>query len=949
MLENAVPSLLQRVRRLAATTASDEQLLADFLARRSDEAFAALLGRHGPMVLNVCRRILHDAHAAEDVFQATFLVLADRAAAVRRRASLAGFLHGVAYRLAVRARRRRLQTLPGAVCDRAVQPADDLAWKEMLGILDEELALLSESHRAPLVLCYLEGRTQDEAARQLGWGVNTLRRRLARGRRLLEARLRGRGVTLPAALAGVLAASAFVPGRLQAATLAAVGARGAGGLAGPAVALSPARKPSALLLSAAAGKIGGAVALAAVAWFASVLATPVPPSPRLPASPSSAGQDSPGRQTADPLPSRAAFRLGTARYRHGTRIDSLAVSADGRLAATRSRWGMLGPARVFDLADGRCLCTLPRAPGSDNEAVGLSPDGKLLAAKDDRYLYFYDAATGKEIRKIKYVPDTGGSRANTHWLTFTPDGKQLAVTLMGAAVRLLDVDTGAEQRAFAHDGATLACVFSPDGKLMATGGYSRQNRLCCAQLWEVSSGKELRRFTAGDWPISALAFAPDGATLAGGCQGDGRLRLWEVASGKELRAFPRIGRDVRGVAFAPDGKTLAAAGDAIHFYDPVTGKERLWIGRRALGIAFNRDGSVLTGAVGGVICQWDAASGRPLTPSVGQDSAVEQILVGAGRRLFTVDQEGDLHAWDVTGRKAPRRIVGGVERGVVASRDGRWLAWAVPGKYGGTRIRLYDVAADSFIDRFPSVAEEASVEAFLPDGKTILTLDRGATTVRLWDVVSGKERRSFPAYTEKETVNRIPGRPYLNRRAALSPDGKTLAIADMDSRRPVCLWDVTTGKFARELDLRMTSVTAAAERSHPVSMGGLVGRRRLIGYVSSGNGLAFSPDGRFLVTWSEDPFASGEADHLAVWDAKTGQVVRPLLSGRQGGAGSAAFAPDGRTLATASRDGRIRLWEVATWKVRAEYRGHRDRVTALAFGLDGRLFTGGLDTVVLGW
>src|SRR5947207_11779976 len=148
MLANAVPSLLQHVRRLAASAASDEQLLADFLARRSDEAFSALLGRHGPMVLNVCRRILHDAHAAEDVFQATFLVLADRAGAIRQPASLAGFLHGVAYRLAVRARRRRMESLLAAVCDRAVAPPEELAWKEMLGILDQELGRLSDQYRA---------------------------------------------------------------------------------------------------------------------------------------------------------------------------------------------------------------------------------------------------------------------------------------------------------------------------------------------------------------------------------------------------------------------------------------------------------------------------------------------------------------------------------------------------------------------------------------------------------------------------------------------------------------------------------------------------------------------------------------------------------------------------------------------------------------------------------
>src|SRR5262249_19494686 len=209
MLGNAVPSLLQHVRRLAASASSDEQLLADFLARRSDEAFAALLGRHGPMVLNVSRRILHDAHAAEDVFQATFLVLADRAGAIHRPASLTGFLHGVAYRLAVRARRLSMQSLPAAVCDRAPSPPEELAWKEMLGILPHGVGRLSDRYRAPLVLCYLEGRTHDEAARQLGWSLNTLRRRLAQGRRLLEARLRGRGVTLPAALAGLLAGGAL--------------------------------------------------------------------------------------------------------------------------------------------------------------------------------------------------------------------------------------------------------------------------------------------------------------------------------------------------------------------------------------------------------------------------------------------------------------------------------------------------------------------------------------------------------------------------------------------------------------------------------------------------------------------------------------------------------------------------------------------------------------------
>src|SRR5262249_61722677 len=132
-----------------------------------------------------------------------------------RRPPAAGFRRAATYRAAVRARRRRAPSIPAAVCDKAVGPPAELAWKEMLGILDHQLGQLSDRYRAPLVLCYLEGRTQDEAAWQLGWSLNTLRRRLAHGRRLLEARLRGRGVTLPAALAGLLAANAVaVPGHV---------------------------------------------------------------------------------------------------------------------------------------------------------------------------------------------------------------------------------------------------------------------------------------------------------------------------------------------------------------------------------------------------------------------------------------------------------------------------------------------------------------------------------------------------------------------------------------------------------------------------------------------------------------------------------------------------------------------------------------------------------------
>jgi RNA polymerase sigma factor (sigma-70 family) len=191
---------------------SDHQLLELYRGHRDESAFRVLLARYGPLVLGVCRRVLGHDQDAEDAFQATFLVLARRAADIREGASLGNWLHGVAARLARQARRlaTRQQRRERERAARTALPAEPPCL-ESLQALDEELARLPEDLRAPLVLCYLAGRSQQQAARELGLSFGTLRRRLARGRERLRGRLLRRGLAPAALLAATASAMSALP------------------------------------------------------------------------------------------------------------------------------------------------------------------------------------------------------------------------------------------------------------------------------------------------------------------------------------------------------------------------------------------------------------------------------------------------------------------------------------------------------------------------------------------------------------------------------------------------------------------------------------------------------------------------------------------------------------------------------------------------------------------
>jgi RNA polymerase sigma factor (sigma-70 family) len=374
--------LLRHVHRLSAdggrpvaqSQPSDHQLLEEFTARRSEAAFASLVARHGRMVLRVCRRVLNHEQDAEDAFQATFLVLARRSGSIRKREALAQWLHGVAYRTSMEAKRKaaRRRNHETHLRTEAPRPTSSPTWDDVQTVLDEEIERLPEAFRSAFVLCVLQGKSGPEAAAELGIKEGTVATRLLRARRRLQQQLARRGIKLGALLAALAVAEsgsqAAVPLRLTSAALRCGLWVAAGGLGHPAAGPIPravaalaagvtramfftkARIATALLL--AAGALAGASF-----WAQQALPAKEADTPPVPAAP---GQVE--RAPARP-PVRAAEHKSAETFTYKGRV----LDADGRPVAGAKLYlvplpgSAKGPSvRATTEADGRFEFTAAR-------------------------------------------------------------------------------------------------------------------------------------------------------------------------------------------------------------------------------------------------------------------------------------------------------------------------------------------------------------------------------------------------------------------------------------------------------------------------------------------------------------------------------------------------------------------------------------------------------------
>ncbi len=610
MANNVMSSVLDALRsaasRQGAGDLTDAQLLEMYIDRQDESAFEAIMRRHGPMVLAVCRRALPNPSDVEDAFQATFLVLVRKASAVRPREMLGSWLHGVAYRAAQKvrtsaarrwARERAVEALP--------EPATvaDGLWHDLQPLLDQELSRLPEKYRLPIVLCDLEGNTRKEAARQLGWPEGTVAGRLAIARDLLARKLTRHGLPLSGGvLAAVLAGEAVagVPEALASSAtrtaLLAAGKLAAGTVPARVAALGQAVLRGMLMrragIAATVVLVLGISGLGAGIALSGALAPPNHPLP--PFSAAKKGKE------AVPLPPPGGMeaRLQKSLTGHTGPVLCLAFGSAGRSRAVLASGAADGTIRLWDVAAGKEKLVL-RGHTGPVRSLACSQNGRVLAsAGEDGTIKLWDGLSGKQLASL--APSDGVCVA------LSPDGTVLASGGQDGTIQLWDVASALElDLLVGHEGGILCLAFSPDGKSLASGSQDRT-----IKLWDVAAAEQQSTFVvdcheAGNPGVCYLAFSPDGKSLA--ALRHVTLGLWDVATGKEKFTLRGQHRDICGLAFSPDGKLLASANEdnTVRLWDTGTGKER----------------TVLEGHSGGVLCVAFSRNGK-LLASAGTDSTV---------------------------------------------------------------------------------------------------------------------------------------------------------------------------------------------------------------------------------------------------------------------------------------------------------------------------------------
>jgi WD40 repeat protein len=636
------------------------------------------------------------------------------------------------------------------------------------------------------------------------------------------------------------------------------------------------------------------------------------------------------QQPADGEPDRRGFgwhwlkwclgiRLGTLKAHDGGLLCA-AVSPDDRYLVTADRKGTV---KVWDLAGLQPICTLSGHSEEVQRAV-FSPDGRTLATcSKDKTVWVWNVGDW-----TKRACLSGGHEMTVTSVAFSPDGRMLASASRDHRIVLWDLPRARIVRSWnAHLDVVHDVVFTPDGKTLVS--VAKDERV--AKLWDVDSGKE-KALCHCPSNLLSVAMSPDGKMVAMGGYGN-IVTLWSTEDPTSPQTDLPVSFSVRALTFSPSGSQLVATGGTGMFSmwdvgmvgrDSRPARTIHWDGGNGRAVAFARRGNLLVTASeeDGTVQFWDPARvGGCVTISSLPRCVMDVALSPTGRVAFA-GRIGEVCLLDPANRRIERTLnilpedphaqalgnkkwTAGPEA-VAYSPDGLTVAAAC----ADHRTRLWDVASGDLLHTL--VGHEAGVMAvaFSPGGKLVATV--GDSTTRLWELPSGKPH----GICASQAGN--------SRCLAFSADGRILAVGSFDHVFAVDLWDPITATRTG----RLTDSGSAAARGSLMSAVQPVGEANF-----SVAAVAFSPDDAVLAAGCSD-------GRIRLWDVASGRL-RLTLSGHVGGISRLAFAPDGRSLSSLGEDNVLNLWHLATGQQLFKLNSRGQKLHGLAFSRDGLLLIAG--------
>jgi WD40 repeat protein len=575
-------------------------------------------------------------------------------------------------------------------------------------------------------------------------------------------------------------------------------------------------------------------------------------------------------------------------------IFSAVFSTDGRFVLTGSQDFT---ACLWETVSGRQLRCFTRHTDKVT-SVAFSPDaGLVLTGSYDHTVVLWETASGRAVREydLKYAVSS---------VAFSPDDRFIMGGNRAGTVYLWDAKTGVELRRLEAKEPINAIAFSPDSRFLM------MNDVMC----DVQTGVEVRKFTPNpDWVALAVAFSPDGKLVVTGGYNHVAI-VWETATGKQILKVPEI--RIWSVAISPDATLLATASrgqDVAHVWEIASGKEVWEIKHKNAvdSIRFSPDGgSILTGCWDNVARLWDLRQ-RALTRSFGGTIGfINSVAVSSdGRFIATSDEIGKVHVWDIrSGAEAWRAEASAWEQrrtnniwSIAFSPNGRFLATAGDDHTS----RVYDAATGQELQRFqhPDVVRAVT---FSNDGKTVVTGCQD-TRIYFWDTATGVGIRQFKRFAMAWSLSYSPDGRYLAAGASAGytylMDAATLAELSIFKADAFAISATVFTKDSRFLLTNSTHLTGGDKSAHLWEVATGKDAVRFEGHLGSINSVAISPDQRFALTGSIDYSAR-------LWDLATGKEIRRFEHSSD--VHSVAFSADGRFIVTGCQDGATYLWNTAT-------------------------------------